>query len=322
MKIDVGMYVVAKIEKKAILLRVDQITYKDIVCSMESTRHKEPESVTIKSKEVIAVLGRSPSFGKVHGVTVETWKRCEEHEHFGTIDIFHELDKAHEGKLLRAFDKVSSVLKKHGLQRCLPVCTEIRHPSGKMAGKYKFTGKDAEEFPDTLTLYPKEEHEFSHIVFHEIGHAVWFRLFKSAKGRAAWVKAYHSYIKITELSDTDIADITDKYGKSDRPSDAKGQMSEEEAGVFEAMLEYVKRVHSLTIRDLDTLYDSENDLSKYWPQSAETTKKVIEAFGEYSMKSVEEFWAEAFSFYMTGKSMPKNLSTLMEKSLRVAANTR
>jgi hypothetical protein len=314
-------YVVAKLESKNVLLRVDHIEENgELVCTIEKTRHREPESVTIKKKEVVARLGSDPAYGKVHGVTVETWKKEVSHLHFGTIDFFHLLPTEHEGRLLRAFDKVGNKLKSEGLNKFLPVNVEVRYPSGKMAGKYRYTGKDREGHPDTLYAYPKEEHEFTHLVFHEAAHGIWFRLFRNPKGRAAWVRAYHSYVTVTELTDSDIQNVIDAYLKNDRPSDAKGQMSEEETSTFEAMLEYVKRVHSLTVKDLDTLFDSQDDLSKYWPTTAETTIKEYE-ITEYAMKSPEELFAESFAFMMTGKKLPSKIQKLMEKSLSSAANS-
>ena len=323
MSIQKGSYVVAKVEKKPLLLRIDSVEENgDIVCTIEKTRHKDPERVSVRKNEVLAMLGKTPKYGSVHGVTVETFKSVFTHDIFGQIVVFNQLEDKHWERLLRGLDKSGSILQKHGVDKFLPCNVEIRAPKGKVAGSYKFSGKDQEEYPDTMILRPKEEHDsFIYVILHESGHGTYFRQFRSKKGRAAWIKAYHSYISVVNATDEDIQSLVETYLLKNRPSDAKSLMSEEETEIFEAMVSYVKRVHNLSMEDLDTLFDSEEPLVEYWPETAEFTHKTYD-ITEYAMKSVKEFFAECFALYLTDKKLPPKIHKLMEKSLQAASNSR
>ena len=315
-------YIIARVDKKKLLLRVDEVAENgDVVCTVENTRHKDPERVSVRSNEIVANLGREPSNGKAYGVTIETWKKTVDHDLFGQINFFHEMAPEQEGRLLRAFDKVASILKHHGVDKFFPINVEVRPPVGKKAGCYKFSGKDSEEHPDTLVVYPKDEYDYVYIIAHECGHGIYTRLFRSPKGRAAWIKLYHSYITITQLTDEDLQELIEKHLTKTSPSDGKSQMDEDELEIFAVMLKFVKRTHSLTIKDLDILFDSEEDLSEYWPVASEISKKTYEV-SEYAMTKNTELFAESVAFHFQKKKLPVKVTKLLEKTLSAASNSR
>lgn len=316
MKIETGIYVVAEIEKRNQLVQITGIKGDDLGGVLDKNRHIEPVNVSFNQNDVVAVLGAKPKAGSAYGCIIEPYFRSTEHEGWGELHWFCRPSKEYRKRMTDALNKTLKILKKHKLDGFLPVVTEVRNPKGKLAGMYKYSGKDPVEKPDVVITRFADDTDFVNVLLHESGHGVMARLFRSVKGKAAWIKAYHSYVALTTTSEKKLKTLlVDLTKGEERPSDFRGQLEEEDRLVFDAIIAYISDYHSLTLKHLDTLVEAGEDLKDYWPTHIELTDYNY-TVTEYAGKSPDELFCECFALHLTGKKLPKSLAALMDKTLR------
>ena len=328
-------FVIAKIgEKKKDLLFVTKLSKDGLSLSgvTEKTRHTEdPKDFEIQINDVLANLGPKPKKGTVHGVKVEIFRKSVDIPNWGNSDWYTLPPKELQLRIKEAFAKAFTIIKKHGLIGVLPVNIEIHPSTGKMAGCYKCSKKDPTEFPDVLTLFPRTEKEkeekldFLYIILHEYAHGIDFRLFHSPKGKAQWIKLYNEMFELKKISEEDLENMYESLVAADSSvEEFKKSLSDDfEIRLFKNILKYIQKSYHLGPRDLNVLLATKDPLLKdIFPDHEEVIDIDTTYVTAYATKKVAEFFAESVSFYLQGKKLPKNVTTLVEKTLQSIAGNR
>lgn len=283
----------------------------------KSLPYGEDQQFSARKKDLVAVLGVRPEFGSAYGCAIEPYLKTIESPTWGSIHFFYKLEPKDLTALKEGMLKVAKLLKKHGLLGILPLDVEIRRGKGKYTGKYKHFSDPQKR--DRLLLHPKLWENTPFLVAHECGHGVWFQLM-SAKQRARWIKAYHSYLSVGECDAQTVKTLREDFcgQQEERVSDFRGQLAEDVAPVFDLCISHITDYHGLTIRNIDNLVDagSGSSLRSMWPTSKVLKTDYEYPVSEYAMESPEEFFAESFAFHLLGHTLPKRIKQLMDKTLQ------
>lgn len=286
----------------------------------KSLPYKDGEQFSVHKRDVIALLGKRPHFGTSYGCRIEPFHRTVESEAWGSLHFFMKMEEEDKGHLKTGLSKVHQKLKKAGLTGFLPLDIELRNAKGKYAGSYASTTKPGVR--DRMTLHPKDWSDSLYIVAHESGHGVWYCLM-GPKARAQWVTLYHSYLAVTECDAQTVKGLRDDFcGQAlEHVRDFKGQLAEEVAPVFDLCIEHITTYHGISVTNIDNLIEAEHGkfLKTLWP-SARVLKTDYEyPVSEYAATKPEEFFAEAFAFWLRGTKLPKKVQSLMDTTLQRCA---
>ena len=263
--------------------------------------------------DVVANLGRRPRLGTVHGVKIEPLvaRLSSPSKMWTEIRLHQFLTPEQKEELQKTLAETTSKLKTLGLGilRCE---LEIRQPSGKYAGFYKFRAK-AET--DILCIKPEENLEnFQYMLCHEAAHGMWNRML-TAKTRIKWIQLYHEYIQLQEVAEGELQSILEGIVAATSVRDyLKEDENVENIPIVKDALRHIQRVHGLGKHHLELALNGGEDISAYWPTALELSTKE-EAVSEYSTKSPEEFFAETFSFHACGRKLPKKVQSLLDTTM-------
>lgn len=314
MKFKKGDFVIVKQDmSRPLLVRATEFNGRDSKGITEKSvvlgRH---ETLTFSAKkDVVANLGNRPRAGSYFGIKVEPFLRHIDTNGYGEIKVYCELDAPLERRLLRSMFKAKKTLKKHGVHG-IKVKVEFRNPKGKYAGYYRTFSKG----DDILTLMPDNmwtSDMCDYVVLHELGHAVWFQKM-GQKRKLRWVKKYHDLVKVREAYEKELKQmLSDIVSIGDIKSYVK-DIDDETKEILRSVYSYIKRVHKINTRHLNDLILNQDDVESMWPTATQVGKPEI-YLTEYATTKPEELFAEAFSYYMTGKKLPKDLNHLIEKSI-------
>ncbi len=276
------------------------------------------KTVPFEDSEVCANFGQSVPVGQtVFGIKLNPYEFTLSNKNWGDIHFYRKLDGKHDTK---GFDRMLTTCwaKLHEIKATgfAPLTMKIFAPKGKKVGMYKRAKKG-----DELHLMPPDfkDREFcAYLLMHEAAHGVWFTQVPQDI-QVLWIDSYHSRIKIHKADKKklkrlakDAANCAEGIG-----SFIKNECDGEDVEIMKECVAYVKRVHKITQRQLE-LYIQQNgtdSILKFWPKSTDIGKPVPD-ITEYAMESYEEFFAEAFAFYMTGKKLPKDVKKLLKKTFK------
>lgn len=281
----------------------------------------EPVTIEYDGTTLIANLGREPITGKAFGVDVRPLF-AEDKTDFGPIFYYRKLDDAEKKAVSIGIKKTARKLEELGLSHILPISrVEVHPPKGKYAGMYSVSFKSGAA-EDKITLFPQmlNDQIYNHYVFqHEIGHAIWYRLLND-KIRAEWLEAFNDSTKVVKAKKSDMEALCEGLVSSQMSvRDFMKDIDEEEVLIFKEALAYFKKVHKMSVPDVDILLkQNSRSLAFLWPTSAavSTNETLV---SDYARTNVHEMFAESYAFYATGKDLGKKLRKLMEKSIKVAA---
>lgn len=266
--------------------------------------------VEFKMSEVLANLGRSPKAGSVHGVKVEPLFRTEESKFFTSIRIYQDMNDERFSafkKEMITFIRTVKQKRLDGVQLDL----EVRPVSGKYSGYYKHRPKQP---IDILAVRPNEALDGLQYVFaHEYGHCIHSRMMSKTLW-LKWIKQYHNHIYITAIEDAELVQIREEIEGVRSVADYLKDCVEETKPVVRACIKYVSQVHGLGKHHVESMLSSDESLESVWPSAIELSDKDM-VISEYAEKSPEEFFAECFAFHFLGRTLPKALAALMEKTL-------
>jgi len=91
------------------------------------------------------------------------------------------------------------------------------------------------------------------------------------------------------------------------------ELEESDKILFREMLAWVKKNHKLSARHLDELVANEKTINHYFPTKELLLSNIDSLVSDYSKVSPEEFFAEAFSFFLAKKFLPH----LVKKRMRI-----
>lgn len=320
-RVQAGDYVDALFNNKRITAKVKSVDNKTIHAVNEKDREHQSEVVLLSLSDVLANYGPDP-----HHQATEVYRFSKAHPFWGDVHFFRRKDDAEVEALKLGLKKVGRILEKSGLTGFLPIELHIRPPKGKYAGSYKFRPSKNEEVVDIMTLRFPDTKTLPYVILHESGHGVWFRLL-SRDLQAKWMNTYHSYLNLTEITESDLEDVRSNFFENPVPLKEYARSLEEPFdNVFKKAIEWIVDNHDISQRNLEVLIKNGSDdsielLNSMWP----TFKMLMSAhevvISEYATKSVEEFFAEAFAFSLMGTSLPKRVQKLLDRTLQTVANS-
>jgi hypothetical protein len=97
----------------------------------------------------------------------------------------------------------------------------------------------------------------------------------------------------------------------------KTECDEEEAKTIKEAFSYVKRIHKLSMKQVQDYVHSrgKKSLTKFWPSYSDIVQPHAD-ITEYAMTNHEEFFAESVAHYMTGKKLPKDVKKLVKHTFK------
>lgn len=318
MSIAKGDYIVVEAGKN-VLLKVREVDGKNITgINQQMKRNSEGVyekrlPLTVKSSQVLVNLGKTPRPGKVYGVNIEPLYKRVDTNTCGQLLFFVDMDDKQTTRVKKALIRTYKKLAERKLGG-VPAQIEIRPVQGKYAGWYKFLPK-AEA--DVLCLKPNlemsDDKDLTYLIAHEYAHGVWFRMM--TRGNIArWIALYDKHMAQSTWEDADLEDIKNESIASEGIRNYLREAEEELRPVIRAVLRSIKSLHGVDAKHLDTLIRQGHSIDEYWPTQVQFADRNV-IISEYAMKSPEEFFAEAFSFWFIGKSLPKEVQKLLDRSL-------
>ena len=311
------------------LMKVTSIDGKIVRGTLAKNSHLKAlrQTAEVSKKDIVLNLGTEPYPGTVYGNdTSKIFRERMTHEFFGTLYFFYRAEDETKDQLFNAMSKVYKTLAQQKLEFLVDPTTVLweiyPHNGEKYAGSYRQSRKP-DELQSIAMIRPEScpHSEWKYVLFHELAHHVDFhylhRSDDAKKLRAQWVRLYKESMAPEVVTKADAIRLRDAlFEQEDPPSAFQGQLEEEDAKKFKAIISWFGSVYSLSREELDTLWgaDYKDDLKDIWPTRI-SKKGVKPLISEYSSKKPCEFFAEALAFYWSKKPLPKNVVKLVEKTL-------
>ena len=277
------------------------------------------QTIDFAPGDIVACLGKNPPIGKdAFGCKLEFYEQTFTDKNWGPVHFFRKIEDEREMKYLKqVLTKAHKVLEGHKATNFLPLNRiDLRVAKGKYAGTYHFNYKKG----DKMTLRPvdmKDRDYMMYVVIHEAGHGVWYRSVPQDI-RVKWTGLFHKRVRLHATTEKQLKSMAQALvGYESFKSYAKDECDEDDKKVLKEAFAYVKRVHKLNEKQLEALVQTKGGkaILEFWPKSADVGL-VSPDVTEYSMESVEEFFAESFAYFMTKKSLPKDIQKAMQYTLK------
>lgn len=312
-------YVVVRHRKKPTLCLV--LNDKSRRAVIEKTlRTDEPEHITYEMEDVLCNLGQDPQHGKIYGIDVMPYRRTIESSKFGPILLFRDVPKKELKALNKAMKSVYAEFEKQASVAFLPLYQiHLLPKKGKYAGSYTAKVKGGDVF-DTIKLHPDTFADpiyNEYLIAHEFAHGLWYRCVSQAL-RVKWMNLYQKRLKLSTINSKHLEELCSEIVRYDGGiRDYMKEVAEEdEKSVIKEVLTYFKRYHSMAAPDVDLMlaHDS-GKLADMWPTRAMLSESRPD-ISQYAMTKVEEFFAEAVAYHMTGKMLPKDVKKGLDRTFK------
>lgn len=316
---DSNDYVIIQVDGKRNLIKVKRKEKENYVGVYEAHRTLDnPEEVEFAGEDIVALLGKEPLSGSVFGCNTEIFRHKKRVDGWGKIFFYRNLEKEELKTLRKAMQETYETLVRLEIP-LHPFDTEVREAKGKWDGWYKYRPKKIDgESIDLICLKPKSFDNLKQLLFHELGHSIWYRN-TTAKTQAKWILAYHKAIELQDVNQEEVTEVLEEFCSSGmRCKEFSNGLSERENLIFDRCIDFVDEAHLLSKHHLDTLIASDHNVDSYFHAADIKLTDVKLVLTEYAQESPEEFFAEAFSLHMSGSILPKSLRLLMEKTLQKA----
>lgn len=295
--------------KPTLMLVLDEKTKQ---CVIERTLIlDEPEHVKIKEEHVRCNLGQQPLTGKAFGIDIKPYITTIETEKYGPINIFRVLEENELLRIKKALKEVCALYRQKANTFFLPLnAINIEPEKGKYAGSYRFRQKGTEAL-DAMYLHPKSflDIEYNkYVIAHEFAHGLWFRSI-NLNLRSKWLNLYQKRILLSNVTKEELKSIcTEIVEYAGSMGDYVKEMGDDRLKlVLREVLSYFKRYHRMDQRTVELMIkENSPKIVDLWPTAAKLTEERPD-ISEYSLKNVEEFFAEAFANYVLGKKLPKDV---------------
>ena len=315
MKIEVGDYVVIPIsDKKNGIARVtsandEKRRYTAVVESDDPD--KADKSFDFKSREIFANLGKSPVVGDAYRVKIEPLREVIAEPLWGDVHLYQPMDDARKKILHKCLKNAAKELGHHKLPG-LPLTIEVRCLKGAQAGFYKYRPK-AET--DVLCIRPDDSFsQFNYVIGHEYFHGIWARHLTPSM-RMRWVRLYHDSVVLQRPTEKELRSLLDDMVSNGDLSSFYKECSPEDQDVLKEVFKHMKAVHGIEKKHFQMSLTVGDDVERYWPRAIELgTRETI--LTQYARKSPEELASEAFGLKFEGKTLPKKVGEVLDKTLR------
>lgn len=277
------------------------------------------KTIDFEDSDVVGNFGPEVVPGtSAFGITMNPYEFSIEDKKWGTIHFYRKIKDDREMKYFKAMlKKVYDQLAKINATGFLPITTKVLPQKGKKAGWYNFNFKNG----DSMGLLPVDfrDQEYNlYVLMHEAAHGIWFRQVPKDV-QVKWIDVYEDRIKVHSADKKKLKRLaTEAAGCAEGiGSYIKNECEGEDVDIMKECLAYVKRVHKLTSKQLE-MYIEQNgtkSILKFWPKATDIGKPVPDV-SEYATESYEEFFAETFAYYMTGKKLPKDVKKLLKSTIK------
>lgn len=321
MKIEKGQYVVASINEKDCLIRVEHVS-KDIVEGYHE-HGEEEERVQFEIEQVQATLSDNPQPGRVYGATTERLVELTECEGI-PVKWFFKPSSHHTKTIHKAIKKTLAILEENGLDYVTDwfdvrvVYNKAKRLTAKsIIGTYQVK---AGEEKDVLTVkYHQEvEQQLVRLFLHEIGHGVWARTLP-VKAQQRWLE---HFICLTDnptvIENDEVLEVLEdvlEEGEMTSKKENAGQILDEIYGAVSTM-------YSVKPRELDFLLLQDSKVAHAMLKNV--TKSMTISYvaedrdshvSEYANTNGQEMFCEWMANHFTGIVTPKSLKKLADKTL-------
>jgi hypothetical protein len=296
----------------------------------DPTPHLKREKITVTKDQVILNLGPTPAKGSVYGFDVsDLYLGAKQHDSFGDVHFFVKPPKEQRAKMSESMDRIARRLRKIGLENLLnlPIAFEVRNKRGKYAGMFHMS-KDADKKPHRIELFPDADvPSYDYLLAHELGHPLHMVVLKDhRKLNADWIRLYNQSIRPRVIERERVIQLRKALAAQEEAPGSWGRALVAEEGdeakaELKLIFRWISQVHSLTVQELDQLWDEgdgKNDVVELWPTTELKSKDIKPLVSEYSTVSPKELFAEAMAYDLTGRELPKQVKKLLERSYALA----
>ncbi len=317
MQVAQGDYIILKVADRPALAKVSAVpaagkkgAYKATLCKEKDTAKKTVLPVEFSLNEVQANMGRHPPVGTVYGQKVEPLVKTRSSKFWEEIRIYKHLSDKDEAELVSELSAAYNRLVKFRLGN-IKIELEIRQESGKYSGMYFFCPREEN---DIMWIKPAQNFEgMRYDVYHEYGHGVWYRMMKPSQ-RLAWVKLYHEYVGLQEVTAADLEEIREEVEAAGSINAFVKAADEQTQLIFKAAMRQISQVHGLGKKHLDLAITQGESIEDFWPVNLELSEKEV-IVTDYARKNPEELFAESFAHHVAGRKIPKKIQELLDLTL-------
>ena len=272
------------------------------------------ETITIKGSDVFCLLGAKPKPGKVFGVdTANIYRTSKPLANWGELHYFIAPDKQVRKGINTAFSIIYKALKKNGLEAVADkdILFRIWALTGKTNGMCSMNKQgnviiDIDPMKTTIDDLP-------HTIGHEIAHYLFSLL--EPEQQEKWTALYVNYVRPHNYGSNDCRRIKELVAQADSLSEVKSDLDEEDLELFNSCVKFVRLATHLSYKQLDLFYQSNKELVlSLWPKSISTSDYEA-IISQYATKNYKELFAEAFSFYLTGRELPEVVNKLIKRTI-------
>ena len=275
-------------------------------------------TIELSRKSILCVVGSKPVSGHVYGVDLSNVYRTSiSIEKFGILHYYFAPEKSIRKALKAAFAIVAKRLESAKLYSIFDEQVNYYVKSMRNPGMY-YAGDENKNIPHRIELDPTRTtiEDLPHCILHEIGHYYFNKLDNDWQFK--WVNLYAKYVQMDRFTSKDMKALRDNFVHSGLSFvEFRKELDEPEQTYFKSVQKHLQKCFKLNPKQLQILYEENPEvvLSKF-PTS--TTKVEYETLvSEYATKNYQELFAESFAFYLLDVKLPKDVNTLIEKSVTV-----
>lgn len=289
------------------------------------------ETVSFEASQVRACLGPNPEPGSsVMGISINPYEGSLKVKGFGKINYYRTLKKREIRYLKEVVEDCLKVLKKNKATDFLPLASmQVYTKFGKseIGYKSKAATKNNPDAPtDTFILMPEtltEKTYLANLIYQLCSKAIWKHQIPDDI-KARWVTLFSKRTEIHTVDQnlldtmfTNLTDFLEEHPNAQVKDFAKEYLEEDDQAILTNIFNTVKRIHKLKTEELITVYrqKGKKSMAKFWPTSADFSEQIAD-IDEDSTKSVDNFFISAFTYHLSGKSVPKDVAKLIQRTLK------
>lgn len=279
----------------------------------------EEETIEYDNDTLLAALGTKPKMGQTaFGVKIQPVLGSKDLP-IGRVVYRRELTDLDKKAFTSAMKRTYKAMRDQRLD-IFPIGKITLLPKkGRYAGMYYYRRKGDEVF-DSIELHPDsfEDRKYNeYILYHEYAHAIWYKKLEQHV-RAKWVKAFQKRIEPELHKQRSMEAMLKELMEAQvLVQDFRKELDDEGKALFKEVLSHYKRYHRLDPKAMNLLLtEDSNKFAELWPTRMTTIKNVKHDISEYASTSTEEFFAEAFAYHMTGRTLPKDITKLLNYTVK------
>jgi len=317
---------------KPFLLRAEKVTTETVTGVVVKDCHipGKKQVIDVPRSDCFANMGKDPMPGFAYGVDLEVYRGRKEHHIFGMQNFFYRPKKDVSKQWLKTLDVAGKKLKTAGFTKVLndEIIWEIaKHNGQKYAGYYTPRRGDtiAPRIRIHLEIVGAKSSDYLGFIYHEFAHHLHYAyLMESLKLDARWIQLFNTSIKVVNINKSICEQLLNGLLEGEvKPSRFKAEIEDDELKLaYQWILRTIAQNHAISVRELDKLFEADfkSDIEALWPKHHIRKKDLEPIVTEYATKNFKELFAESFRIYMEGGKLPKNVHSLLEKSLTYIKN--